>query len=88
MLGGEVSERSVRHTQNSGGPFHNCTCRSTLSAHRSWALLAPTDGDSPSVRMDPRKSKDHLLTSGKHWTSKKVPACPGFNLNGEEELNL
>ena len=75
VLGGEVSEQSVRHTQNSGGPFHNCTCRSTLSAHRSWALLAPTDGDSPSVRMDPRKSKDHLLTSSK-WDSQAPSWLP------------
>lgn len=65
MLGGEVSERSARNTQNSGAPFHTCTWGSTLSAHRPWALLAPTDGDSPSVRMDPRKSKDHLLTGSK-----------------------
>ena len=68
MLGGEVSEWSAGNTQNSGAPFHNCVCGSTLSAHRPWALLTPTDEDSPSVRMDPRKSKDHLLTGSK-WDS-------------------
>ena len=23
-----------------------------------------------------------------HWTTRKVPACPGLNLNGEEDLSL
>ena len=79
MLGGEVSEWSAGNTQNSGAPFHNCACGSTLSAHRPWALLAPTDEDSPSVRMDPRKSKDHLLTAAS-GTLRLPLDCPEMQL--------
>lgn len=46
-----------------------------VSAHRLWALLASTDGDSPSVRVEPRKSKDHLHTSSK-WDSQAPSWLP------------